>query len=345
MKLNADKWVRNKFEHRNAGRDELSICCPMCDDKRFRLYICTDPKQETKSGNIFPCYCHNEQLAYSLADIYSVIENVHILEAKRIIDGTADDVPYCVFDELLDLLLDKKEEKKEIVKVEQKIFLPKTYVPLYNIDRNKWETIVPSYVKNRNVTYEMCSRYQLGFTQETGNMWANRLIIPIYLDGTLITYQGRSMFQTKEQKYVFKKIQDESIKIGDCLYNIDNIDLDNKSLILVEGVFDVWAVVKAGYNNCVASFGKHLTEKALNRIIRDFNKIYILWDRDAKVEVQNLVDRLRCYIDVYVVDLNGKDPDESSSEEIITSIETSRLYSYDTFFNDLMVMLEDECRK
>jgi 5S rRNA maturation endonuclease (ribonuclease M5) len=340
MKFDANKWVRGKFEHVNAGQYEVAICCPMCDDKRFRFYICTNPNQLSKSGKLFACYCHNEQQAYSLAEVYSIVENIHIAEAHKVMEGTNEESAYSEFDGILDLLLE--DDRKVIVeKKERKIVpLPDKYIPLHGISRDRWESIIPTYLKDvRKLSYETCNKYQLGFTLNGYSVWSNRLVIPIYLDNELITYQGRFMGETKNKKYYFETIRDEFIKIGDCLYNIDNIDKKQRYVILCEGAFDVWAIVRAGYTNCVASFGKHLTDNALNRIIRDFDRIYILWDKDAKLEIEKLVKRLRGFVEVYIVKLDGKDPDASTSEAVKLAIESSEPYSSDSFFDNLLDIL------
>jgi hypothetical protein len=77
----------------------------------------------------------------------------------------------------------------------------------------------------------------------------------------------------------------------------------------------------------------------LNRIIRDFDRIYILWDKDAKLEIEKLVKRLRGFVEVYIVKLDGKDPDASTSEAVKLAIESSEPYSSDSFFDNLLDIL------
>lgn len=333
MIFDAKSWVTTKFEHRIAGQQEFSICCPFCGDKRFRLYICTDPNQKSKTGKLFPCWCHNEQQAYNLAEIYSAIENIDIIDAISVMEGNGE-APYASIQEMYDEMF--PDDVKDVY-VDKPVSAPFGYVSLWGINKDTWASTVPYYLLKRNVTYEMCQKYTLGFTKKSRDVWSDRLVIPIYMDGKVVTLQGRAMYDTKTMKYYFQKIQNPNIRIGDCLYGIDMINKRDRSAILVEGAFDVWAMKNAGYNNTIASFGKHLTKKCRDRILGNFDDLYICWDKDAKNEIAELVKELYGWIRLHIVNMQGKDPDESTKEQIDLSIGSSKLV------DDYLVTMIDIC--
>lgn len=136
------------------------------------------------------------------------------------------------------------------------------------------------YLEQRGIGAELTKYFHLrycragwwNFTKEDGGMggqaFDKRLLIPIYdLDGTFVTFQGRDITNTSEQKYLFPKGLPGT---GKFLLNATNA-LKAKRVVAAEGFFDVAAIKKAFDEDVtlrdvvpIGTFGKHLSFGGLN---------------------------------------------------------------------------------
>jgi len=90
-------------------------------------------------------------------------------------------------------------------------------------------------------------------TKET--VLRDKLVIPIHQNKILRGVALRDTTGTFSAKWMY---QPTGIKTNELLYNIDRvmemIDTGTEEVILVEGIFDVWAYHRIGIDNCVAIF-------------------------------------------------------------------------------------------
>jgi 5S rRNA maturation endonuclease (ribonuclease M5) len=306
------EWLEDRFEVKLAPPPNVKICCRFCTDTKFRLYIAVEDYGYKKKGW---CWCQNEQKLYSFVELYSQTEDLSYSEAEERLFDKNPSPRYAKINEFISKLKNiGKNKTKEVLEVKPVVY-PPYYQPLWQLSQTDWEKLVPAYMKQRKITQEMCDRYYLGYCT-AGYRWGMRVIIPIYQNSMLVAYQGRAMQESNKPKYIFNT----DAKIGNYLFNLDNIPAAHDSVIVVEGVFDVWGVVRAGFDNVVASFGKHLTDYATKLLINRFKRVYIMWDDDAYMDIVNLAEVLSGIIEVYVVDLPGKDPDSATSEAIQKAI-------------------------
>ena len=99
------------------------------------------------------------------------------------------------FDELVELVGDKKYVRKNTNKEDKKIVrLPNEFKPLW-LDGNsiiRKHAIV--YLKNRGITLIDVIRYGMGYCEE--GLYANRIIVPSYSsDGELNYFVGRDIYE------------------------------------------------------------------------------------------------------------------------------------------------------
>lgn len=337
MKFDIKEWLIGQFEAKEAGNNNLRFNCPFCNDKKGRLYVSYVIKT-IREKKIFPTFCQNEQRSYSIEHLYSVFKNVSEERAWRIIYGKDNGEPeFGDVEKALNALFFENDKAEEDIQVSEDITPPHGYTPLWGLSTEEWEKRVPEYMRRRKVDQELSNRYFLGFTKPGDNVWCNRMIIPIYRGGKLVSYQGRAMYDTKNMKYIFKV--SKGLKISECLFNFDYLNFEADYIIITEGVFDVWAVIRAGFTNVIASFGKHITEIALDEVLSKFKRVFILWDEDAKGEICSLASKINGIVDVYVTNLKGKDPDESSIPDIQNAIMSSIRYTEDFYYKYLTTRL------
>ena len=71
-----------------------------------------------------------------------------------------------------------------------------------------------------------------------------RIIGPMFFRGKIVSYVGRDFTEKNNLKYKMCPNDEALVQEDQLLYNLDNC---GKSLILVEGITDVWRI---GNNSC-----------------------------------------------------------------------------------------------
>ena len=228
------------------------------------------------------------------------------------------------FDELVELVGDKKYVKRNTNKEDKKIVrLPNEFKPLW-LDGNsiiRKHAIV--YLKNRGITLVDIIRYGIGYCEE--GLYANRIIVPSYSsDGELNYFVGRDIYEGG-MKYKNPPVSKDVIGL-DLFINW------NEPIILCEGVFDAIAIRR----NAIPLFGKTIPKSLMKKIYeKQVKQIYILLDSDAIMDSIKMTDSLmKNGIDVYYVNLSEEDPSDMGFKKVINLIKETK----QTSFSDLMRM-------
>ena len=228
------------------------------------------------------------------------------------------------FDELVELVGDKKYVKRNTNKEDKKIVrLPNEFKPLW-LDGNsiiRKHAIV--YLKNRGITLVDVIRYGMGYCEE--GLYANRIIVPSYSsDGELNYFVGRDIYEGG-MKYKNPPVSKDVIGL-DLFINW------NEPIVLCEGVFDAIAIRR----NAIPLFGKTIPKSLMKKIYeKQVKQIYILLDSDAIMDSIKMTDSLmKNGIDVYYVNLSEEDPSDMGFKKVINLINKTK----QTCFSDLMMM-------
>ena len=228
------------------------------------------------------------------------------------------------FDELVELVGDKKYVKRNTNKEDKKIVrLPNEFKPLW-LDGNsiiRKHAIV--YLKNRGITLVDVIRYGMGYCEE--GLYANRIIVPSYSsDGELNYFVGRDIYEGG-MKYKNPPVSKDVIGL-DLFINW------NEPIVLCEGVFDAIAIRR----NAIPLFGKTIPKSLMKKIYeKQVKQIYILLDSDAIMDSIKMTDSLmKNGINVYYVNLSEEDPSDMGFKKVINLIKETK----QTSFSDLMRM-------
>jgi len=228
------------------------------------------------------------------------------------------------FDELVELVGDKKYVKRNTNKEDKKIVrLPNEFKPLW-LDGNsiiRKHAIV--YLKNRGITLVDIIRYGIGYCEE--GLYANRIIVPSYSsDGELNYFVGRDIYEGG-MKYKNPPVSKDVIGL-DLFINW------NEPIVLCEGVFDAIAIRR----NAIPLFGKTIPKSLMKKIYeKQVKQIYILLDSDAIMDSIKMTDSLmKNGINVYYVNLSEEDPSDMGFKKVINLIKKTK----QTSFSDLMRM-------
>ena len=201
------------------------------------------------------------------------------------------------FIELSKLVKTGSEVEEAIV--QNVVELPKEFKPIMgNLDLTSKKAY--NYLKKRNVTKDDIEKYNIGYCDY--GKYKNMVIIPSYdKDGVLNYFTSRSFDKEAYIKY----------RNPDCSRDIIPFELFinwDSPLILCEGPFDAMAIKR----NAIPLFGKNLQSNLLKKIVSStVNKIYIALDTDAIKQALNHCEYLiNQGKEVYLVELDGKDPSE-----------------------------------
>jgi DNA primase len=209
----------------------------------------------------------------------------------------------------IDASPEHKKELKNLVKsrdwvheeitISSQVELPQEYLPILDND-NILAKHALNYLKKRNLTEEDILKYNIGYCER--GPYSNMLIIPSYnSEGKLNYFTSRSF---KKDSFIKYKNPDVSRDIVP-FENMINWELP---VILCEGPFDAIAIKR----NSIPLLGKNIQNSLMKKLVLSkVNKIYIALDQDAIKQALNFCEKLLNQgKEVYLVELQGKDPSE-----------------------------------
>ena len=215
---------------------------------------------------------------------------------------------------------DKMAELRTIVKyvgpekhieVAEAVKLPKEFKPLTNIQQSNIigrHALV--YLKSRNITEEDILKYNIGYCES--GPYKNMVIIPSYdANGKLNYFTGRSFEKDAKIKYKNPPVSRDIIPFELFI----NWDIP---FILCEGPFDAIAIKR----NAIPLLGKNIQSKLMKKIVMSsVDKIYIALDKDAQKQALTFCEQLMNEgKEVYLVDMQDKDPSEMGFKNFINTI-------------------------
>jgi DNA primase len=191
--------------------------------------------------------------------------------------------------------------------------LPKEYVPLYQPNNSISYRQAIRYVTARGITASDILRYQIGYCPD--GLYANRIIVPSFdVDGKLNYFVGRSVYEDG-MKY-------KNPPVSKNVIGFENSINWRYPIILCEGVYDAIAIKR----NAIPLLGKTMPRKLAERIVTEnVNRIYLALDADALRQTSQIAkDLMGDGREVFVVELDGKDPSELGFEHMSELIRSAK---------------------
>lgn len=197
-------------------------------------------------------------------------------------------------------------EKQE--EIEEKVRLPKEFIPLLRDTKSFHAKQVMKYLVDRGVTQGDIKDWKLGYCSE--GEYAGRVIIPSFNDSGYVNYFVGRAYGTAFPKYKNPPVS------KNIVFNELMVDWD-KEITLVEGVFDA---IVAGPNS-IPVLGSYIKEDGnlFQQIVNHGSTVYLALDPDAEKKTKKIIEKLLSYdIKVYKVDiLPYSDVGEMSKEEFL----------------------------
>ena len=190
------------------------------------------------------------------------------------------------------------------------VVLPKEYK---NFDGSIISKHALVYLKKRNITKRDIIKYNIGYCEY--GQYAKMIIIPSYdTNGKLNYFTARSFEKEPYVKYRNPEVSRDIIPFELFI----NWDLP---IILCEGPFDAMAIKR----NAIPLFGKNIQPSLMKKIVTSkVQKIYIALDNDALKKALEFCELLLNEgKEVYLVELQGKDPSEMGFESFTKLIQNT----------------------
>lgn len=251
----------------NDYKGQISFDCPVCS------YEIKGLDEGDGKGNLEVNYIYNVYKCWACGETNSTHGSLFWLIKK-----------YGTKKHLTNYLLVRPEETPEFKQKFIQVKLPKEFVSLKEVSAGLKLTHhfrqATNYLKSRNVTDEMISRYNIGFAYD--GPYSNRIIIPSYdSENELNYFIARSYLSKTKLKYKNPEARKEII-----IFNEHLIDWD-KPIYLVEGAFDSIFVP-----NSIPLLGKVLSEHLLMKLYYNAKKVIVLLDGDAWDNAQRIYETL-----------------------------------------------------
>lgn len=282
---------------KRTARGNQAYSCPYCNHHKPKLEV--NFTENKKGYNPWHCWVCNKKGT----KISSLFKKVKASPEK--------------FQELYKLI-GAEQEREQVVNVKA-LELPKEYQSILN-NSDIVAKHALAYLKRRGITEDDIVKYNMGYCDS--GRYAKMIIIPSYdQNGGLNYFTGRSFEKNPYVKYRNPETSRDIIPF-EMLINWD------LPLVLCEGPFDAIAIKR----NAIPLLGKNLQPNLLKKIVTStVKKIYIALDSDARKQALKFAER---FIDegkeVYLVELEGKDPSEMGFAHFTNLIQnTFPLSQYD----------------
>ena len=280
-----------------TARNNYAYHCPLCHHHKPKLEVNLTENREGK--NPWHCWACDARGT----TIYNLFRQVKAASDK--------------FIELGSLVKSSKSIKE--TQVVSNVVLPDEYIGLDSVDNSDiMARHATAYLKNRHVSKCDILKYNIGYCKS--GLYKNMIIIPTYdADGRLNYFTARSF-----EKEPYVKYRNPSVS-RDVVPNEHLINW-NIPIILCEGLFDAIAIKR----NAIPLLGKNIQSSLMKKIVTSVvDKIYIALDRDAIKQALRFCEKLMAEgKEVYLVDLQDKDPSEMGFENFTKLIQNTVPLTY-----------------
>jgi len=275
-------WTSGK----NVSEGAINIQCIFCDDHSNHLGLFPEDGK-------FNCWrCGTRGIIPNLLKKLALVSNK---ELEWYFGGQRHSSLSAV-EEINSITKKGKEEETE---ESTTIDVPKEAIKISESTRYK---PLLNYLKRRRYSLQDCIRYNCYFS--IIGKYAGRLIIPIYENGEVVSFQAVSLNpDSRSVKYLSAGNDIKSFLYGE----------PDETIVLVEGVFDVWRYGKGA----LCSFGTHLTDNQIRKVrLLKPKRLIIAWDADAYWKARGLAKKFSLWFDnIDVVRFpDNHDPDSFGRE-------------------------------
>lgn len=284
-----EDWVESNIDsnikHTGSGR-EIHICCPMCGETKYRMYI------NLNNGKV-----HCQKCKFSATNFVNFIKEIEGTTYQKALQKYKDIAGGVIPEYVTENLVNKILKDTSIQLIKRPVALPDEYEIIDLTSNNLRIRQAIRYLQSRKITKRQIREHKVGFCSE--GEFENRTIIPIYNKGRVVFWVSRAISDKAYLKEISPVTQDYNISKSEVLFNLD-IAVDTGILVLSEGIFDAMSWGDIG----VGLLGKILYTEQYNQIIENKDKIkriYVALDFDAYSYAVDIAKILSEVIPTYIV--------------------------------------------
>ena len=284
-------WIESHIDSKikyTGDRKEIHICCPVCGETRFRLYI------NLESGAL---YCHNCQFKGTIVNLVQTIEKIPYDQAQKEFQQIKRDIPIA---NKLSETLTQKFLIPEFKYDKRSISLPDEYQPLQD-SINLTAQRALKYLRFRSITDDQILKHQMGIC--SSGEYINRVIIPIFLEEKLKFWVARAIDRSARLKEKSPATEEYQFSKSEVIFNLDGAIKKYHSIVISEGIFDALSWGDIG----ISLLGKVLYSAQLDLLLEYKNQItegvYIALDADAFKSATMMAETLSKYFSVYMINI------------------------------------------
>ncbi len=282
---------------KQTARGNMAYNCPSCNHHKPKLEVnFTENKQGHNPWHCWVCGKKGKSISLLLRIAGATQDRIN--EAKS---------------------LSKNIDDNYVPKVVDTVTLPDEFISLNNVDNSDiMARHALAYLKKRHVSKHDILKYNMGYCKS--GLYKNMVIIPTYnADVRLNYFTARSFEKEPYVKYRNPQVSRDVIP-NEHLINW------NLPIILCEGPFDAIAIKR----NAIPLLGKNIQTNLMKKIVTSLvDKIYIALDRDAIKQALRFCEKLLAEgKEVYLVDMQDKDPSEMGFENFTKLIQKTVPLTY-----------------
>lgn len=265
---------------KNVSTGWVEINCPFCSDPSFHMGV-------NLSSGLHHCWhCGTKG---SPEYLVKTLLNIPFTKAKGIVQDF-DSAPNIDVKEKpkTSIITFPKGIEKELPQMHKRYLISRGFDPIY-----------------------IQKEYGIMGCLHLGKEFAYRIIIPIVMDGQIVSFTSRDVSGKATSKYKHLANESSIVQVKDSIYNIDSV---KDKIIIMEGVMDVWRVGKGS----VALFGTEWTTRQLNLLYeKGITNAFVLFDHDATRKSHKLANILSSFIPkVEVLEIDDGDPADMGVDEV-----------------------------
>lgn len=280
-----------KTDGKNVGSNDVNICCPFCGEHRYHLGI----HRTNGKLNCWVCRFDGETKKPNIIRLIMSLESIPYPKAMVIFDKFSYD----------------GEQEEIVYNRVTKVQLPDEAEDFESTSFIRQRDLALSYLMSRGFGWEHINQYKLKFCPNGG--YAYRIIVPIYVDGELVTYIGRDYTWRSDLRYKNCPVKDSIYTPKQILYPLD--DFKGRHLRLVEGVTDRW---RLGSIAMAIMTSKLSREQRALIISLKIDAISIIFDPGALKFAYLVAEDLSPFIpQIKVVELEDGDVADHTKDEVL----------------------------
>lgn len=286
VKTILDKHLGNGVSHKNG---ETSYFCPFCNHYKRKLQI-------NLTSQKWHCWvCESRGLTVS-----SLLRK--------------SNAPFESLAKIREIYGESNFNSKSWISSRELVSLPEDYKPLHVPQKTPAYKQALHYATiKRGLSAVDILKYQVGYCDS--GPYAGMLIVPSYDENNNLNYYvGRSFYK--------EEIPHKNPPVSKDIVPFENQINWKEPVIIVEGVFDAISTKR----NAIPLIGKKILGNLRSKILtKGVRKIYLCLDRDAfKDSVREVEYFLNNGIEVYLIQLAQKDPNEAGYPTMVDAIQRAK---------------------